>query len=122
MLNEYVTQVSGLQVSSIFSIRVTRKRYRLESGAWAQAIFHTCAMLESGTNAYYTEELLDKLGTRVVAPELEVTTIAQTRMLVKSTAVILFVSDIDDAQEPCCISDVTEVNIDLSGLLKRVEL
>ncbi|KAK3895047.1 hypothetical protein Pcinc_001215 [Petrolisthes cinctipes] len=90
------------------------------------AIIDTYAMLDPGTNATYcTEELCHKLGARGVIRRMELTTIAQTRMPVESNVITLFVSDIYDSQEPCCISEVTvrpTLNIDLSGLSSRVEL
>ncbi|KAK4324775.1 hypothetical protein Pmani_004615 [Petrolisthes manimaculis] len=90
------------------------------------AIIDTYAMLDPGTNATYcTEELCHKLGARGVTRRMELTTIAQTRMPVESNVITLFVSDIYDSQEPCCISEVTVrpmLNIDLSGLSSRVEL
>ncbi len=91
-----------------------------------ETVIDTYAMLDPGTNATYcTEELCDKLGAKGMTRHMELTTITQTRMPVESTVITLFVSDIHNKQEPCCIPEVTvrpSLNIDLSGLSSCVEL
>ncbi|KAK8399203.1 hypothetical protein O3P69_003370 [Scylla paramamosain] len=71
------------------------------------------------------KKLCDKLGAKGMTRQMELTTITQTRMPVESTVITLFVSDIHNKQEPCCIPEVTvrpSLNIDLSGLSSCVEL
>ncbi len=89
-------------------------------------VIDTYAMLDPGTNATYcTEELCDKLGAKGMTRQMELTTITQTRMPVESTVITLFVSDIHNKQEPCCMPEVTvrpSLNIDLSGLSSCVKL
>ncbi|KAK8396591.1 hypothetical protein O3P69_004931 [Scylla paramamosain] len=91
-----------------------------------ETVIDTYAMLDPGTNATYcTEELCDKLGAKGMTRQMEPTTITQTRMPVESSVITLFVSDIHNKQEPCCIPEVTvkpSLNIDLSGLSSCVEL
>ena len=82
--------------------------------------------MDPGTNATYcTEELRKNLGAKGKIHQTELTTITQTRMLIKSTMVTLLVSDIDDHEEIRTIADVAvrpSLNIDLSGLANRIDL
>lgn len=89
-----------------------------------KAIIDTYAMLDPGNNATYCTEM-SQLRSQRSTRRMDLTTIAQTRMPVESNVITLFVSDIYDTQEPCCISKVTvrpTFNMDLSGLSSCAEL